>query len=321
MSSFAHDTRVGTAAGGMAFALVAAVAFGLSGSLGKGLLEIGWTAGSAPLARVAIAAALLAIPGAMALRGRWRTVRRALPTVLLYGLFAVAGAQLCFFFAVAQMDVGVALLVEYTAPVAVVLWLWLRRGQRPTSLTLGGAAVAAVGLLLLLGVLGGVSVSVGGIAWALGAMVGLAVYYLVSGDDAHGLPPVTLAAGGLLVAVVILAVAAGAGILPMGVGTGTVEFASFAAPWWVVVLVLGVVTGAVSYVSGIAAARRLGARLASFVGLTEVLAAALLAWLLLGEAPQPVQVVGGVLVLAGVVLVKLAEPRRAAQPLPLPQAS
>ncbi|HBR88832.1 MAG TPA: EamA family transporter, partial [Microbacterium sp.] len=47
MSSFAHDTRVGTAAGGMAFALVAAVAFGLSGSLGKGLLEIGWTAGSA----------------------------------------------------------------------------------------------------------------------------------------------------------------------------------------------------------------------------------------------------------------------------------
>ena len=100
MSSFAHDTRVGTAAGGMAFALVAAVAFGLSGSLGKGLLEIGWTAGSATLARVAIAAALLAIPGAMALRGRWGTVRRALPTVLLYGLFAVAGAQLCFFFAV-----------------------------------------------------------------------------------------------------------------------------------------------------------------------------------------------------------------------------
>ena len=184
-----------------------------------------------------------------------------------------------------------------------------------------GAAVAAVGLLLLLGVLGGVSVSVGGIAWALGAMGGLAVYYLVSGDGSHGLPPVTLAAGGLLVAVVILAVAAGTGILPMGVGTGTVEFASFAAPWWVVVLVLGVVTGAVSYVSGIAAARRLGARLASFVGLTEVLAAALLAWLLLGEAPQPVQVVGGVLVLAGVVLVKLAEPRRAAQPLPLPQAS
>lgn len=310
MSTVADDTRVGTAAGGLAFALVAAVAFGLSGSLGKGLLEIGWTAGSATLVRVGIAAVLLAAPGVMALRGRWSALRRAVPTVLLYGLFAVAGAQLCFFFAVEQMDVGVALLVEYTAPVAVVVWLWLRRGQRPSGLTVAGAVVAAVGLLLLLGVLGGVAVSVGGIAWALGAMVGLAVYYIVSGDDSHGLPPVTLAAGGLVVAVVILAGAAVVGVLPMGVGTGTVEFVSFDAPWWVVVLLLGAVTGALSYVSGIAAARRLGARLASFVGLTEVLAAALLAWLLLGEAPQPVQLVGGVLVLVGVVLVKLAEPRR-----------
>ncbi|MDZ8200248.1 DMT family transporter [Microbacterium sp. SSW1-59] len=316
MSTLTNDARVGTAAGGVAFALVAAVAFGLSGSLGKGLLEIGWTAGAATLVRVAIAAALLAAPGLIALRGRWPLLRRALPTVLLYGLFAVAGAQLCFFFAVEQMDVGVALLVEYTAPVAVVLWLWLRRGQRPHGLTVAGAVVAALGLLLLLGILGGVSVSLAGIAWALGAMVGLSVYYLVSGDDSHGLPPVTLAAGGLSVAVVLLALAAVVGVLPIGVGTGTVAFVGFDAPWWVVVLLLGAVTGALSYVSGIAAARRLGARLASFVGLTEVLAAALLAWLLLGETPQPVQVVGGVLVLVGVVLVKLAESRGPAPSTP-----
>ncbi len=70
---------------------------------------------------------------------------------------------------------------------------------------------------------------------------------------------------------------------------------------------LGVVAAAVPYTSGIAAGRRLGSRLASFVALTEVLAAIVFAWLLLGELPRSVQLVGGLLILAGVVFVKLGE--------------
>ena len=45
-------------------------------------------------------------------------------TIVVYGLLAVAGAQLLYFLAVSRLDVGVALLIEYTAPVAVVLWMW-----------------------------------------------------------------------------------------------------------------------------------------------------------------------------------------------------
>jgi drug/metabolite transporter (DMT)-like permease len=70
-----------------------------------------------------------------------------------------------------------------------------------------------------------------------------------------------------------------------------------------------VVTAAVAYTTGIAAVRRLGSRLASFVALTEVLAAVLFAWLLLGQLPARIQFVGGLCVLAGVVLVKLDEDR------------
>jgi drug/metabolite transporter (DMT)-like permease len=62
-------------------------------------------------------------------------------------------------------------------------------------------------------------------------------------------------------------------------------------------------------VLGIAASRRLGSRLASFVGLAEVVSAVLFAWLLLGEAPSAVQFAGGALILAGVVVVKLGEPK------------
>ena len=86
---------------------------------------------------------------------------------------------------------------------------------------------------------------------------------------------------------------------------------------WVPLALLALVTAAVSYTTGIAAIRRLGSRLASFVALTEVLAGVVWAWLLLEELPRPVQLLGGVLILAGVVAVKLGE-RTVARKEPVP---
>jgi len=75
------------------------------------------------------------------------------------------------------------------------------------------------------------------------------------------------------------------------------------------VLALGVVTAAVAYVSGILASRLLGARLASFVALLEVLFSVVFAWLLLAELPGALQLLGGALLLAGVIVVRAGEPR------------
>ena len=85
------------------------------------------------LVRVALAATALPPLGVRALRGRWAAVRASWRVVVLYGVLAVLGAQLSFFFAVSRMDVGPALLIEYTAPAAVVLWLWRRHGERPAG--------------------------------------------------------------------------------------------------------------------------------------------------------------------------------------------
>ena len=94
----------------------------------------------------------------------------------------------------------------------------------------------------------------------------------------------------------------------MGFGNGDIHLQPFTIPAWLAVLLLGVVTAAIAYVAGIAATRRLGARLGSFVALTEVLAAAIFAWVLLGQAPAPIQLLGAALMLAGVIVVKLGEP-------------
>lgn len=299
---------VGASGSGLVLAGIAATSMALAGAVGRGLMDAGWTSGAAVTARVLIGAIVLAPLAVRQLRGRWDLLLRAWPTLLAYGLVAVVVCQLAYFNAIAHMQVGVALLVEYISPVVVVGWLWLRHGQRPGLLTTIGAVIAAGGLVLVLDLVSGAQVSLVGMLWALGATVGSAVYFVMSSDERHGLPGSVLATGGLAVGGIGLLLAAAVGVVPFAVSTSPVIYQGVQVAWWLPVLTLGVVTAALSYLAGIAATRRLGSRLASFVAMSEVLAALAWAWLLLGELPRGIQLVGGALVLLGVVVVKAGEP-------------
>src|SRR5688500_17728502 len=105
--------------------------------------------------------------------------------------------------------------------------------------------------------------------------------------------------------------------MPMEATTSSTSYAGTDVAWWVPLVALGLVTAAIAYVTGIAAIRRLGSRVASFVALTEVVAGVVWAWLLLDELPRPIQLFGGVLILAGVIAVKLGE-KTTAQPDAIP---
>jgi drug/metabolite transporter (DMT)-like permease len=314
MSALTHDTSATVASAararllsGLLFAVISATTFGLSGPLARGLLDTGWSPGAVVLVRVAVAALFVTPLGLIALRGRWSLLRRNAGLIVFYGSVAVAGAQFCYFSAVSHMQVGPALLIEFTAPAAVVVWLWLRQGQRPGRITLAGAALAAFGLVLVLDLLSGAQLSTVGILWALGAMVGCASFFVISADEGNGLPPLVLAWGGLVMGAVSLAVLGLVGLLPMHAATDPASYAGWQVSWWVPLITLGVVTAAISYVAGIAAGRRLGSRLASFVALLEVVSGVGWAWLLLHELPGAVQLFGGLLILAGVVAVKAGE--------------
>jgi drug/metabolite transporter (DMT)-like permease len=261
------------------------------------------------LCRIVVGAAVLAGPAVASLRGRWSLLRAHAPLLVAYGLIAVAGCQLAYFSAVDRLPVAVALLIEYTAPVAVIGWLWVRHGQRPSRLTVVGAVVAGGGLMLVLDVLNAGAVDGIGVVWALLAMAGCAFFFVVSASDEDVLPPIVLAAGGLVVGAIGLATAGGLGLVTLSASADDAAYRGVSVPWWLPVLALGVVTAALAYVAGILAARGLGARMASFAALLEVLFAVVFAWLLLGQLPRAVQLLGGVFVLAGVVLVKLGEPR------------
>lgn len=314
MTTMTRDTATRQAppsrfAAGIGFAVVSAMSFGLSGTLAKGLLAAGWSPAAAVTGRILVAALVLAPPALLALRGRWHLLARNARLVAVYGLVTIAGCQFAYFSAVEHLQVGVALLLEYTAPVVVIVWLWARHGQRPTPLIGIGCVVAGGGLVLVLDVVTGVGLHPVGVLWALLAMVGAATYFVLSAQEGNGLPPLVLAAAGMVVGAVSLLALGAVGLLEMSWSTEAATYAGAETPWWAAVLALGVVTAAVAYTTGIAAGRRLGSRLASFVALNEVLFALGFAWLVLGEVPREVQFVGGGLILAGVVLVKLGEPR------------
>lgn len=310
---------------GLAIALASAITFGSSGAVGKSLINAGWTPAAAVTLRILVGAIALLGPALWSMRGRWHLLRsrRTWAQVTLFGLVAVAGCQLFYFLAVAELSVGVALMLEYLGPILVVGWLWLAHGQRPRALTLAGVGLAMLGLLLVLDVLGDVQVSMVGVFWGLLAAVGLAIFFIVGADDSSGLPPIAFATLGLVIGGLSLAVAATLGVVPFRMPLGEVTLAGWQTPWWVPVLWLGLVAAAFAYATGIVANRALRAKVASFVGLSEVLFAVLWAWLLLGEMPALIQLLGGALIVGGVVAVKLDEPAEATDEIcvePMPAA-
>jgi drug/metabolite transporter (DMT)-like permease len=299
---------------GLGVAIASAVTFSTSGALAKSLIDAGWSPAAAVAVRISIAALVLAAPAAVSMRGRWRTLRRQSGLVIAYGLVAVAGCQLFYFNAIQHLSVGVALMLEYLGTVLVVAWMWIRHGHRPHRLTLCGSAAALAGLALVLGVIGHVQLDLVGVMWGLGAAFGLAAYFVLGSRNSEDLPPLALASAGMAVGAVTLLALGGVGALPMHATFGMVTFASHRVSWLIPVACLSLVAAVIAYVAGIAAARMLGARLASFVGLTEVVFAVLVAWLLLGELPTAIQLGGGALIVAGIALVRIDEMRTRSAP-------
>ena len=307
--------RSGPAGTGLALAVLSAATFGTSGTFASSLIDAGWSPGAAVLTRISASALMLTVPALLQLRGRWALLRRGAARMAVFGLVAVAGCQLFYFNAIERIPVGVALLLEYLGAILVVGWLWLRHGQRPRRLTVAGAVAAIAGLAMVLDLGGSARLDPVGVMWGLLAAVGLAIYFLLSAaEHAEPLPPVVMAWGAMCCGAAVLAVLGWTGVLSMIAGTSDVHFLRYQVSWIVPVLGLSLVAAVIAYVAGIGAARRLGAKLASFVGMSEVLFAVLFAWLLLGQLPSAIQLLGGVFILTGVTLVRIDELHRPPSP-------
>ncbi|MFE5874716.1 DMT family transporter [Rhodococcus sp. NPDC056506] len=292
---------------GLIFALLSAATFGVSGPFAKSLIESGWSPGGAVFARVAGGALVMMVIAVATQWNRLRQVSAHTRTVLLYGVFAISGVQLCFFNAVQHLSVGVALLLEYLAPIIVIGWVWITKGARPSVQTLLGAAVALIGAAVVIDVFGSAEISAVGVAWGLAAAACLAVYFVISERADGDLHPVVLAASGLTVSALVIGTLGLVGILPFQFSASNTVVAEHSVGVWLPVTVLVLVSTVIAYLTGIAAITVLGPTIGSLVALTEVLCAVVAAWILVGESVTALQAAGGAAIIAGLVLARLGQ--------------
>lgn len=304
---------------GLILAVTSALTFSISGPIAKPLLEGGWSLAAVLAIRMGVAGLVLSPALVRTLRRRPGFLRSHWLSLVAFGLIPVVGCQVFYFSALQRMPVGVALLIQYLAPVMLVLFVWARTRRAPGRTVLIGSVVAMVGLVLVVDI-AGARFDLLGTLFALLAAVCACVYFVMSERAGDNLPPLALAAGGLLIGTVTILALAGIGILPLAVSAEPVDLLGASTVPLIPLLLVGLCT-AMGYAFGVMAVPTIGSRLASFVGLSEVLFALSFAWLLLGEAPAPVQFAGGALILAGVVLVRVegrapADVSSPAEPLP-----
>jgi len=289
---------------GLVLGVASALAFASSGPFVKPLLEAGWSLGAALFVRIGLAALLLSPALVLAVRRQRSFLRRHGPIIVVFGLTAVAGCQLLYFAALQRMPVAVALLIQYLAPVLLVVYTWLRTRRAPSRLVVAGSLVAIAGLVLVVDI-SGATFDLLGTVFALAAAVCMGVYFIVAERAGDDLPPLALAAGGLAVGALFVGLLLLVGILPFAMPAVTVVLGGVDVPGILAILWVACVATTLGYAFGVHAVPRIGTRVASFVGLSEVLFALGFAWLLLGETPAPVQFVGGAILLVGVVLVRM----------------
>ncbi len=294
----------GSVTRGLIVAVIAAFSFGISGALVKPLLESGWSPAAAVTVRALIGGVVLLPFAIVAMRGNWHALWRARGRVSVMVVIGVAGCQLAYFAAVERIPINTAILIEYMAPLLLVVWVWMRTRRIPKAVVFVGSVVALGGLVLIVSPGGAGSLDLLGLGFAALAAIGCAIYYVVAAKPSDGLPPVAFASFGLLGGGLALGLVGLVGFVPFAASFGAATLFGAQVAWWVPLLIVGVIATALAYASSITATEMLGSRLASFAGLLEVVAAALYAWLLLGESLTILQLLGGVLILAGIAFVR-----------------
>lgn len=300
--------RVRHAPTGYLLYLGAALLFAINGTVSKTLLLGGIDASDLSQLRATVAFLILFAFVALTRRSALRIRRREVPLLVVYGVLGIAMTQFLYFAAIERMPIGITLLIEFTSPLLIAIWFRVA-WKHPTKPIVWVALVSALaGLAIVAEIWEGLTLDPVGVAFAVGAALALVVYYVsadvqVQRPDARD--PVSLTMWGMGAAALFWAIVQPPWTFPaealsgslhlFGEGGPTVPVAGLAT--WMVVL--GTV---VPFSLVVVSMQHLRASQASAVGMTEPIFATAIAWVVLGEALSPVQVVGAAIVLGSVLV-------------------
>ena len=261
-------------------------------------------------ARALVAFVVLIVPLALFRRDLLRVDRRYIGFLAVFGVVGMAMLHLAYYQAISHTNVATAILLEYLAPVFVLVVSVSFLGERFTRALPVGIVFSILGASLVVGVIGGGGLRVTplGIAWGLLAAVFFAAYIVMGKYAAGRIAPWALLTWGLGFAALFWLVA-----------TGGMESARplLSDPVGLVaVLYIAIVTTVIPFGAFLAALHYIDATKASVTSTIEPVIAAVLSFLVLGETLDGLQILGGVLVIAAVVVVQRPSPGGEAVPPP-----
>jgi drug/metabolite transporter (DMT)-like permease len=257
----------------------------------------------------ATGAALILVAAVAILRpAALRTTKRELAFLAVFGILGLAFVQLFYFVGIQRLDIGIALVIQYLAPVFVALWARFYVHEPVRKRLWLAIALSLLGLSLVVELWGGGSSLDGlGVLACLGAALTYAAYVLMAeGALERGRDVYSLLAWGFTFAALFWAVVQPWWSFPTEIAGESVSllgrFEDATAPVWLLLAYIVVLGTVVPFILFVSALHHVPATRVTIVAMLEPVLAAVVAWVWLGEELAAVQIAGGLIVLIGVIL-------------------
>ena len=239
-------------------------------------------------------------------RQELKPTKAELPWLLLFGLVGVTLVQALYFVAIERLYVGIALLIEFTAPIWILIFLrFVLKKHVPKGLWYA-IALAFTGLLMITQIWSGLSVDQIGLLAALFDALALAGYFLIGDLLGKTKSSGAIATWGFGVASAVLFFVLPIWSFPFEALDNELSllgrFEDYTLPGWTLVLWIVVMGTIAPYLFVIAGLKLMSASTASIFGMIEPVLAGIFAWWWLSESLTTIQLIGGLIVLAGIAI-------------------
>ncbi len=278
--------------------------FALGGIAAKVLREANLDAFRLTQFRTTTAALILLTLVFLKDRSQLKATRSEIKDLIIFGVIGIAAVTSFYFFALKYLYVSVALIIEFTAPIWIVLYLkFIKKKSVPPTMWLG-IVFAFSGLLLISQIWSGSSLHPLGVLVAFLDALALALYFIFADRLSQTRSSLSLITWGMSVAAIFFAVILPWWNFPFEFLTATYslqgELSDYSAPGWALILWIVIIGTVIPYLLTVTAIRELSASTSSVIGMIEPVFAGAIAWWLLSEAFNTVQLIGCAIVLIGI---------------------
>jgi drug/metabolite transporter (DMT)-like permease len=297
---------------GYAMVLSAATLFAVNGVVAKVVLSSGLSALRLTEVRITGAAVVLVLVLALFRRDLLHVTWREVPFLAVFGILGLVFVQWLYLLAIHRLEIGIALLIQYLAPLLVALWARFvvhRPVRRRIWLAL---ALALFGLSLVVQIWKGSGTGLNGLGVlaALGGAFAFAAYILMAERGVKQRDAVSLTTFGFVFGALFFAIVQPWWTFPTGRVSQDVSLLGHLAgsqlPVWALLLWIIVLGAVVPFALFVGSLHHIPATRASIVSMFEPVVASAVAWAWLNESLDPMQVFGGVIVLCGIALAQTA---------------